>query len=183
MKRKCAAVLAAVMLAHAAPTWALDAASAQAYCDQVKQAAQDAQLRYVQTYQPRVAPVQTFDDAVGSCLEFISLFDIGFSFTIPSLGDIDAFLRNMAMKLLLRACQAATAQFNKAVNDAVKTVTDPINSTLSPLNSVPGVSAGMTTNASSGVGLNTGVTVGGSGGSTVTQAVQNATDRVINFVK
>lgn len=173
MKRKCAAVLTAIMLAHAAPSWALDAASAQAYCDEVKKAAQDAQLRYVQTYQPRVDPVKTFDDATGACLDFISNFDVGFSFTIPSLGDIDAFLRSMATKLLQRACQAATAQFNRAVNDAVQSVTNGTG-----LNNVPIVSGGITTGANSA-----GVTVKSDGGSTIQRTVESATDRVINFVK
>lgn len=177
MKRKFAAVLTAVMLTQAAPTWALDAASAQAYCDEVKKAAQDAQLRYIQTYQPRVDPVKTFDDATGSCLEFISMFDIGFSFTIPSLGDIDSFLRNMAMKLLQRACQAATAQFNRAVNDAVQSVTNGTG-----LNNIPLVSGGVTT-STSGSGVSGGVTVKTDGGSTIQRTVENATDRVINFVK
>lgn len=169
MKRKCAAVLTAVMLAHAAPTWALDAASAQAYCDEVKKAGQDAQLRYVQTYQPRVDPVKTFDDATGSCLEFISMFDVGFSFTIPSLGDIDAFLRNMAMKLLQRACQPAQAQFNRAVNDAVQSVTNGTG-----LSNVPGVSTSV---SSSGVNINA------NGNSVLQQTTQNAVDRVVNTLK
>lgn len=177
MKRKCAAVLTALMLAHAAPVWATDPASVQAYCDEVKKAAQDAQLRYIQTYQPRVDPVKTFDDATGSCLEFISMFDIGFSFTIPSLGDIDALLRNMAMKLLQRACQAATQQFNRAVNDAVQSVTGGTG-----LNDIPFVSGGVTT-GTGGTGVTGGVTVKSDGGSTVRRTVENATDRVINFVK
>lgn len=177
MKRKCATVIAAVMLAHATPTWALDPTSVQVYCDEVKKAAQDAQLRYLQTYQPRVDPVKTFDDATGSCLEFISMFDIGFTFTIPSLGDIDAFLRNMAMKLLQRACQAATQQFNNAVNDAVQSVTGKTG-----LNNIPLMSGGITS-GTGGSGITGGVTVQSDGGSTVRRAVDNATDRVINFVK
>lgn len=183
MKRKCATVLTAFMLAHAAPVWALDPSSAQAYCDEVKKASQDAQLRYLQTYQPRVNPVQAFDLATGGCLEFIANFDIGFTLTIPSLGDIDALLRRMAMALLLRACQMATDQFNKAVNDAVKTVTDPINNTLDPLNGVPGVSAGVTTKSSSGIGGSVTGNVGTDGGSAVRNTARNAADRVINFVK
>ncbi len=103
------------------------------------------------------------------------MFDVGFSFTIPNLGDIDAFLRNMATKLLQRACQAATQQFSRAVNDAVQSVSAPISQVAG---NVPGVSGGISTGSGSAS-----VTIRDDGGSTIRNAVSNATDRVINFVR
>jgi hypothetical protein len=144
-------------------------------CDDLRRGATEAQARYVHTYTPRVDPVKTFDDATGSCLEFISMFDIGFSFTIPSIGDLDALLRSMAMKLLQRACQAATQQFNRAVNDAVQSVNAPLAQVAG---NVPGVSGGISTGSGSA-----GVTIKDDGGSTVRNTINNATDRVINFVR
>lgn len=162
-------ILTASLLVTAPAT----AAQSLVDCDDLRRGATEAQARYVQTYTPRVDPVKTFDDATGSCLEFISMFDIGFSFTIPSLGDIDALLRSMAAKLLQRACQAATQQFNRAVNDAVQGA---------GLNNVPFASGGVTT-STSGTGVTGGVTIKDDGGSTVRNAVSNATDRVINFLR
>ncbi len=155
-----------VMLSHAPCNWALDSTSAQAYCDQVQKAAQNARTNYIKVYQPSNDPVKVFDDATGACLDFISNFDIGFSFTIPSLGDIDAFLRRMAMTLLQRACQAATDQFNRAVNDALQSV-----------NSTTGVAGVTATNTGSGVAVSSNTS------SVVQSTVQTATDRVINLVK
>lgn len=137
-----------------------------------EQEAARARSKYVQAYTPRTDPVKTFDDATGSCLEFISMFDIGFSFTIPSLGDIDALLRSMAMKLLQRACQTATQQFNRAVNDAVQSVNAP----LADVASVPGFSAGVSTSTP-------GVTIRDDGGSTAQRAADSAVDRVINLFR
>lgn len=176
-----AAVLGTSLIVSSPAALALDIAGNSARslvdCDDVKRGAIEAQQRYIQAYTPRVDPVQTFDDAVGSCLEFVSLFDVGFSFTIPSLGDLDAILRSLATKLLMRACQTATSQFNRAVSDAMNSTLAP----LAPLNSIPGV--GITTAASAGVGLSTNVSIGSDGGSTVRRAVDSATDRVVNFLK
>lgn len=158
----------------ALPVWAMDTPTSPARslvdCDDLSRGALDAQARYIQTYTPRVDPVKTFDDATGACLEFISNFSTGFSFTIPSLGDIDALLRNMASKLLLRACQGATAQFSKAVNDASQSVSGAVGQ-------IPGVSGGISTAGTSGV------TVRDDGGTTVRRAADGAVDRVINFLK
>lgn len=163
------AILTASLLVSAPAT----AAQSLVDCDDLRRGATDAQARYVQINTPRVDPVKTFDDATGSCLEFISMFDIGFSFTIPSIGDLDALLRSMAAKLLQRACQAATQQFNRAVNDAVQGA---------GLSNVPFASGGVTT-STNGTGVTGGVTVKDDGGSTVRNAVNNATDRVINFLR
>lgn len=170
MKRKCVAVLAALMLAYAAPSRSNDAASALVDCDNVRQAATDAQTKYIEAYTPRVNPVQTFDDSVTSCIENISNFDIGLR--LPSLLDLESLLNNMMKQLMQQVCQAATGQFEKAVNEATRSVNG----------SVAGSAGGIVTNpATSGRG-NTGVTVTGDNGATVRNAVSNATDRVINFL-
>lgn len=148
-------------------------------CKSIEQEAARARAKYVQAYTPRVDPVKTFDDATGSCLEFISMFDIGFTFQIPSIGDIDALLRGMAMKLLQRACQAATQQFNRAVSDAVSAVNAP----LAGVADVPGFSAGISTGTSGGSIRDGGGSIRDGGGSTVRQATDNAVDRIINFMR
>ena len=169
MKHKCVAVLTAVMLAYAAPSWSTDAASALVDCDALTKAAKDAQLKDIAIHTPRVNPVQTFDDAISSCLDNISRFDMGLR--MPGLGDLDALLTDMAAKLMQRACQTATNQFNTAVNDAK--------------NSVNGVAAGATGGIVTSpvlTGYNgTGVgTVSSDNGTTVKNTVNNATNRVIN---
>lgn len=170
MKHKKAAVMTAVMLACAQPVWATDAASAQAYCDEIRKASQDAQTRYVQTYTPRVNPVQTFDDAVTSCLDNISKFDLGLR--LPGLGDLEALLNDMLKKLLGRACQAATGQFDRAVNDATQSVNGTASAATGGI-----VNAPVTTGHGG-----TGATVTNDGGGAVRSTVNTATDRVINFM-
>ena len=54
MKRKCVAVLAALMLAYAAPSWSNDAASALVNCDELKAAARQAKEKYIAAHTPRV---------------------------------------------------------------------------------------------------------------------------------
>lgn len=170
MKHKCVAVLAALMLAYAAPSRSNDAASAQVYCDEIKKAAQDAQLRYVQTYTPKVNPVQTFDDAVTSCLDNISKFDLGLR--LPGLGDLEALLNDMIKKLMSRACQTATGQFDRAVNDATQSVNGTVSGATGGI-----VNAPVTTGHGG-----KGATVTNDGGETVRRTVDSATDRVINFM-
>ncbi len=169
MSAKAILVLTASLLASTPAT----AVQSLVDCDDLRRGATEAQARYVQINTPRVDPVKTFDDATGSCLDFISMFDIGFSFTIPGIGDLDALLRSMAAKLLQRACQAATQQFNRAVNDAVQGA---------GLSNVPFASGGVTT-STSGAGVTGNVTIKDDGGSTVRNALDNATDRVINFLR
>lgn len=170
MKRKFSAALAAVMLTCTQTGWATDAASAQAYCDEIKKASQDAQARYVQIHTPRVNPVQTFDDAVASCLDNISKFDLGLR--LPGLGDLESLLNDMIKKLMQRACQSATGQFDRAVNDATQTVNGSV------AGATGGVVAGPVTTGHGG----TGATVTNDNGSAVRGTVETATDRVINFM-
>lgn len=169
MKRKCAAVFTALMLAHAAPGWALDAASAQAYCDEVKKAAQDAQVRHIQTAQPRQDPVKTFDDSVSSCLESIGSFKIG----IPSIWD--AVLDGILKQLMQRVCQAARAQFDQAVNGALQTVNQGVGT-------IPGTNMGTGVSVGQGSGA-AGVSVQNDNGNTMKNAASRTVDRIVNIVK
>ncbi len=179
MKRNAAVLILVATLAHSSSVWALDPQSVQAYCDEVKKASLDAQTRYIQAYQPRVDPGKTFDDATSSCLDFISNFNIGFSFNIPSLGDISGLLQQMAQKLLQRACQAAQQQFSKAVSDAQQSVGGGLNS----VNQVPGVNVGVQTGNSGGQGMNVTGVIRDDGGSTLKNTATTAVDRVVNFLK
>jgi hypothetical protein len=165
-----AALLGAVLIFSPPVALALDVAAGD--CKSIEEEAARARSKYIQAFTPRTDPVKTFDDATSSCLEFISMFDIGFKFEMPKIGDLDALLRNMAMKLLQRACQAATQQFNRAVNDAVQSVNAP----LAGVADVPGFSAGISTGSS-------GVSIRDDGGSTVRQAADSAVDRVINIFR
>lgn len=179
LRRKCAVIFAALLFALPMSASALDAASAQADCNSISQAARDAQLRYLSMYKPKVDPVQTFTLATDVCLTFITNFDIGFSLTIPSLGDLDAFLRRMATAILTRACQAATSAFNTAVNNAIQAVGEQI----SPITSLPGVSAGVTTSSTGSGGASVSGSVSNDGGSLVNGVVDGTANRVINTLK
>ena len=179
LRRKCAVVLMVLMLAQPFSASALDAASAQADCNNIAQAARDAQLRYLSMYKPKVDPVQTFTLATDVCLMFITNFDIGFSLTIPSLGDLDAFLRRMATAILTRACQAATSAFNTAVNNAIQAVGEQV----SPITSLPGVSAGVTTSSSGTSGVNVSGSVSTDNGAAVNSVADSTANRVVNIVK
>lgn len=162
------ALLATLM--HSGQVWALDAQSVKAYCDEIKQAAQDAQTKYIQIYQPRQDPGKTFDDATTACLDFITSFQVN----IPSIWD--GVVMGMAKQLLQRACQAARSQFDKAVNDAVQSV----NGTVSQ---VPGASVSTSTQTGGGTGVGVSGSVKTDGGSTMQNTANTAVDRVINFLK
>ncbi len=172
MKRKyLAVVLIASLLAQSGGVWALDAGSARADCDEIKKAGKEAQLRYVQTFQPKQDPGKTFDDAISSCLDFITNFKI----SIPSMWD--GMLEAMAKALMQRACQTARAQFDKAVGDATQSVNETVGT-------VPGVEVSTsTTSSQSGSGPGVGTTVQGDNGSTVRDTANRSVDRVVNGLK
>lgn len=151
--------------------WGADAQSALVNCDQIKQSAQNAQLQYIHAYTPSVNPVQTFDDAVGHCLENIQKFNL--SLTLPSLGDLEQLLSDMAQKLAQSACQSATSQFNNAVNAA----TQAINGAAS------NASGGMVNNSMAVGTQGTGITISGDNGAAVRNTVTNSTNRVVNTLQ
>lgn len=101
---------------------AVDPQSTQAYCDEVRDAAKDAQKRYVSTFKPRQDPGKTFDDATKGCLDGILSFPSAFQFTMPTMAMVQEILKQMATKLLMQACQSAHDQFDRAVDDAMSTV-------------------------------------------------------------
>ncbi|UXF74692.1 hypothetical protein K7574_21020 (plasmid) [Stenotrophomonas maltophilia] len=139
MSRKIAlAPLLGALLLTSGTASAIDAASVQAYCDQVRQSAQQAKQRHVQIYAPRQDPGKTFDDATQSCLDGIMSYKSMFQFKMPSLGDVQGILQQMAKDMLNKQCQAARAQFDRAVQDAVSTVNQSTNQ-------VPGLDVGVST--------------------------------------
>lgn len=150
----------------ALPALALDVSSSSSHslvdCNDLRQGSLDAQARYIQIAQPRQDPGKTFDDAVSSCLDFIT----GFQVSIPSMWD--GILAAMAQQLMKRGCQAARGQFDKAVGDAMQSV----NGTAGQ---VPGV--GIST------GGNAGVNVQGDNGTVMQNMANTAVDRVINILK
>ncbi|KLA50857.1 hypothetical protein LN565_00765 [Xanthomonas euvesicatoria pv. euvesicatoria] len=146
MSRKIAlAPLLGALLLTSGTASAIDAASVQAYCDQVRQSAQQAKQRHVQIFAPRQDPGKTFDDATQSCLDGIMSYKSMFQFKMPSLGDVQGILSQMAKEMLNKQCQAARAQFDRAVQDAVSTVNQSTNQ-------LPGVDVDVSTG--SGVTVN-----------------------------
>lgn len=119
-----AAVLGVLLLLISGQARALDPESTQAYCDQVRDASRQAQLRYVSTFKPRQDPGKTFDDATSSCLDFIMSYRSSFQFTLPSMAMVQEILQQMAKQMLQRACQAARDQFDRSVQDAMNTVNE-----------------------------------------------------------
>lgn len=163
--RNIAVALIAVLIFSPSLALALDVSSTSSRslvdCNDLAQGARDAQLRYVQTYQPRQDPGKTFDDAVSSCLDFIT----GFQISIPSMWD--GILSSMTKQLMQRGCQAARGQFDKAVGDAMQSVSGIAGQ-------VPGV--GIRTGGS-------GVSVQGDNGTLMKNTANTAVDRVINIIK
>lgn len=151
-----------------AAAWGADARSAQVNCDLVKQSALNAQRKYVNTYTPRVNPVQTFDSAVGSCLENIQNFSLGL--TLPALGDIEQLLSDMAKKLAQSACQSASSQFNNAVNSATASVNGAASAGTGGMINRP-ITAGND---------GTGISVQGDNGTTVQNVLNRSTGQVVN---
>lgn len=145
---------------------------ASACKSEFEQEATRARAKYVQAFTPRVDPVQSFAASTDACLAAITDFDVGIVLEIPNV-DLDAILKNMAKQLLQRACQAATQQFNRAVSDAVQSVSAPLAQVAG---NVPGVSGGISTGSA-------GLTIRDDGGSTARRAADGAVDRIINLFR
>lgn len=133
----CSAALACLLLASGQAR-ATDPSTTQAYCDQVQQAALQAEQRYVSTFTPHQDPGQTFDDATRACLSGILAFPSAFHFTLPTMAGMEQILEQMGKQLMLQACQAAADQYNRAVQDALNTVNNGVN-TVNQATGVPGV--------------------------------------------
>jgi len=170
MRRKLATlILAGMAFAHCTSVWALDAQSVQAYCDDVKKAAQDAQAKYILAYKPTVDPGKVFEDATTDCLNFIVNFQIG----IP--GPWDGLIAT-AKQALARACQAARSQFDKAVNDAVQSVNSQVSQ-------VPGANVGTSTTTGGNSGIGASGSVKTDGGAAAQGAANKGVDKVFNILK
>ena len=176
MRRKSAILMLAIILAQSAtePVWAMDAQTAQAYCDNVKQAATAAQNKYLLLYKPPVDPGKVFDDATSSCLDFITNFQVN----IPSI--FDGILAALAKQLLQRVCQAARAQFDQAVNNATATV----NKDIGPTGQGLGVHVGATYGSSNGQGDGvSGSVTNNNSGSLIQNTMNSTVNRVVNLFK
>ena len=148
------------------PAYALDAESTQQYCEDVKNAGKTAMERYVQQHTPKQAPSNIFNDSVQSCIDNITSMGVGIS--IPSLGNIAGMLQDLAKKAMEKACQAATDQFDDAVNDALGSVNDRFDD----FNNSTGMDVGVGTNGQGGVSV-------GSAGS-VSDVIGNEGNQQIN---
>ncbi len=153
--------------------WGLEPQTAQAYCDEVKQAAQAAQMKYLQTYQPRTNPGKTFDDATLPCLDFITKFKS----SLPSLLD-DTVLAQVAKQLLQRTCQAARDQFEKSLNEAKQSISGVVGQ-LPELNQ----STAFSMQSDNPMTADTPVFLDAIERSNKRPVVQKTIDRVINMLK
>lgn len=102
-----------------------------------------------------------------------------FSLSIPSLGDLDAFLRRMATAILTRTCLVATSVFNTAVNNATQSIGEQVAS----ITSLPGVLAGISTSTTGSSGVNVRGSVNTDNGAAVNSAADSAANRVVNTLK
>jgi hypothetical protein len=150
------AVIALALLLVSVPAMALDPSDAQQKCQDVRDAAEAGRQRAIAAAIPRKDPGETFHDATEACLKNIIDYS-KFEFRMPSLGDLQGALKQMGQDLITKACQSASNQFNKAVQDAT--------SQLGGMNTnVPGVgTVGV-------VGTGTGSVSIGSGGVTTSGA-------------
>lgn len=166
MRNTAAVLLGAALIFSPPAALALNVASSTSHnlvdCDDIRRGSTDAQKKYLDAYTPRQDPGKTFDDAISSCLVFITGFQVG----IPSMWD--GMLSAMAKQMMQRVCQTARGQFDKAVGDATQSVNGSVGL-------IPGVSVSTSSQG--------GVHVQSDGGRTVQNAASNVVDRVINFIK
>lgn len=94
---------------------ALDPASSQAYCDQVKSSAQQAQHRYLETFKPMRNPISTFDSATQACLQQIARFSMP---KVPYLEAVQPILQEMAVEFLQKQCRDMTNQYDQQLQEA-----------------------------------------------------------------
>lgn len=134
------AALAVALALATAPAVALTPDDAQQKCEDVREAAEAGKQRAINAAIPKKDPGKTFDDATQSCLKNIIDYS-KFEFRMPTLGDLQGALKQMGQDLLLKACQAAQDQFNRAVADATSQLGD-LNTNLPGYGSVGLVGTG-----------------------------------------
>lgn len=139
IRTKALAACLAVGFAGAVPTaHALSAQDTQAYCDAVKEASKSAKVRYVKSFTPRLDPGKAFDNATKGCLDGILNMQAIFQLRIPSIGDVQGMLKQLAGALLNAVCVAAQQEFDNAVQDALDTVNGVVQDPIGPIH-IPGV--------------------------------------------
>lgn len=112
-----AVAMASLLAAPAAR--AVDAATTRQYCEDIRQAAEDASVRYMQDRRPLRDPAETFDNATRSCLGSIMRFRNPVRFLSLDFSSlVSGFVDNMVSSFLNRACTAVRGEFDRSVVDA-----------------------------------------------------------------
>lgn len=171
-------VIVFALLLAPLPAFALDASSAQQNCQDVRDAAEAARVRAIKAAIPRKDPVEVFQQSTEACLKGIISYS-KFEFKLPSLADLQAMLQQMAQELIARACQSATDQFNRAVQDATAQLDLGQTSVFLPGYGDIGLVNTGTGSVSAG---SNGITTSGSPVTATTPTSQGVVSNVINWV-
>ena len=104
---------------------AVDGATTRQYCEDIRQAAEDASVRFVQDRRPLRDPAETFDNATRSCLGSIMRFRNPVRFiSLDFSAIVSGFVDNMVSSFLNRACTAVRGEFDRSIVDAERFLRD-----------------------------------------------------------
>lgn len=120
-------VLLGAMLFTCSTASAIDPESAKAYCDEVRQAAKNAQQKAIQVSAPRQDPSRTFNGATQKCMEWVAQQSIPSVPMFQSYPAVQKMFEQFAIRMLNKQCQEAGQQFDKSVNDALRSVNEQYN--------------------------------------------------------
>jgi len=127
MREMARGTLLATLLLACGSAGAIDPQSAQQYCDEVRQAAKTAQQRYIQIAAPRTNPSRTFTNATQACMVWVSRFKIP---QVPYFAQyplVQKVFEEFAIQMLQRQCSEVGSQFDKTVQDALRSVNEQTN--------------------------------------------------------
>ncbi|MEJ7746815.1 MAG: hypothetical protein WKF61_08695 [Luteimonas sp.] len=110
------------MLALAGPAAAISPQEAQRLCDEMTKSAEEARKGMIEIGMPKQDPGKTFENATKSCLSNIAKYKDIFTFKSVSGAAIQQFITQMATQMMESYCQAATAEFDRLVQDAMSQV-------------------------------------------------------------
>ena len=113
---------AALLLAFAGPAAAISPQEAQRLCDEMAKSAEEARKGMIQIGIPQQDPGKTFQNATKACLGNIAKYKDIFTFKSISGAAIQQFITQMATQMMESYCQAATAEFDRLVQDAMSEV-------------------------------------------------------------
>lgn len=106
---------------------AIDPQSAQQYCDEVREAAKVAQQRYIQIAVPRTNPSRTFTDATQACMIWVARAKIPQVPYFQQYPLVQKVFEQFAIQMLRRQCDEMGSQFDKTVQDALRSVNEQTN--------------------------------------------------------